>query len=49
MANWKALKNIKDFLQPFKRVTKEIKGNKATFNKVLYIIDFIVKYFKLAL
>ena len=25
-----------------------MKGNKATLNKVFYIIDFIVKYFKLA-
>ena len=45
----KALKDIKDFLQPFKRVIKEIKGNKAILNKMLFIIDFMVKYFKSAL
>ena len=48
ITNWKALENIKDFLQPFKRVIKEIKGDKATFNKVLFTIDFMVEYYKRA-
>ncbi len=48
-ADWKALENIRDFLQPFKRVIKEIEGNKATLNKVLFMIDFIVQYFKRSL
>ena len=47
--NWRALENIKDFLQPFQRVTKEIEGDKATLDKVLYTIDFIVEHFKLSL
>ena len=47
ITNWKALEDIKDFLQPFKRVIKETKGDKATLNKVLFTMDFIVKHFKL--
>ena len=47
--DWKALENIRDFLQPFQRVTKETESNKATLNKVLYIMDFIIEYFKLSL
>ena len=49
ITDWKALKDIRDFLQPFKRVIKEIEGDKATLNKVLFIMDFMVEYFKLAL
>ena len=49
ITNWKALENIKDFLQPFKRVTKEMEGDKATLNKVLFTMDFIVEYYKRAL
>ena len=49
ITNWKAIKSIRDFLQPFKRVIKETEGDKATFNKVLFIMDFIVEYFRLAL
>ena len=41
-ADWKALENIKDFLQPFKRVIKETESDKATLNKVLFIMDLIV-------
>ena len=48
-ADWRALKNIRDFLQPFQRVIKKTEGDKATLNKVLYTMDFIVKHFKLAL
>ena len=48
-ANQQTLNNIKDFLQPFERVIKETEGNIATLNKVLFIIDFIVEYFKLSL
>ena len=47
--DWKALEDIRDFLQPFKRVIKEIEGDKATLNKVLFTIDFIIKHFKSAL
>ena len=32
--DWRALENIRYFLQPFQRVTKETKGNKATLDKV---------------
>ena len=47
--DWKALESIRDFLQPFKCVIKEIEGNYATLNKVLYTIDFIVEHFKTSL
>lgn len=48
-ADWQTLSDIKDFFQFFKRIIKEIKGNIAIFNKVLFTMDFIVKYFKLFL
>ena len=47
--NQRALENIRDFLQPFQKVTKETEGNKATLDKVLYTIDFMVEHFKLSL
>jgi len=47
--DWKALENIRDFLQPFKRVTKETEGDKATLNKVLFTMDFMVEHYKRAL
>ena len=48
-ANQQTLCDIKDFLQPFKRVIKEIEGNIVILNKVLFIIDFIIEHFKLSL
>ena len=47
--DWKALKDIRDFLQPFERVTKETEGDKATLDKVLFTMDFMVEHFKSAL
>ena len=47
--NWKALESIRDFLQPFKCVIKEMEGNHIMLDKVLYTIDFIVEYFKMFL
>ena len=35
-ADWRALENIRDFLQPFQRVTKETEGDKATLDKVTH-------------
>ena len=49
MIDWKALENIRDFLQPFKRIIKETEGDKATLNKVLFIMDFMVEHFRSAL
>ena len=47
--NQKAFKDIRDFLWFFKRVIKEIKGDKATFGEVIFTIDFTVEHFKSAL
>lgn len=48
-ADWKALENIRDFLQPFERVIKETEGDKATLDKVLFTMDFMVQHFKRSL
>ena len=48
-ADWKALENIRDFLQPFERVIKETEGDKATLDKVLFTMDFMVEHYKRAL
>src|SRR6266568_451604 len=47
--DWKALESIRDFLQPFERVTKETEGDHATLDKVLYTMDFMVEHFKTSL
>jgi hypothetical protein len=44
--DWDLLKNIVDFLQPFKRVTKETEGANATLDRTLYTMDFLVKHYK---
>jgi len=48
-ADWQTLNDMKDFLQPFERVTKETEGNMATLDKVLFTTDFMVEHFKLSL
>jgi len=48
-ADWQTLGDIKDFLQPFDRVTKETEGDMATLDKVLFTMDFMVEHFKLSL
>ena len=48
VTNQKALKSIRDFLQPFKYIIKETEGDYITLNKVLYIMDFMVEYFKMS-
>jgi len=47
--DWKALESIRDFLQPFERVMKEIEGDHAMLDKVLYTMDFMVEHFKTSL
>lgn len=45
-ADWKALADARDFLQPFDRVTKETEGDNSTLDQVLYTMDFLVHHFK---
>ncbi|PVH93093.1 hypothetical protein DM02DRAFT_506943, partial [Periconia macrospinosa] len=45
-ADCEILKNIVSFLQPFKRVTKETEGHKATLDRTPYTMDFLVKHYK---
>lgn len=47
--DWKALDNAREFLQPFQRVIKETEGDKATLDKVLYTMDFMIEHFKMSL
>jgi hypothetical protein len=44
--DWKQLCTIKDFLQPFYRVTLETQGDHATIDKVLFTMDILVQYFE---
>jgi len=48
LTDWKALESIRDFLQPFQRVTKETEGDKGTLDQVLYTMDFMVEHFKVS-
>jgi hypothetical protein len=47
--DWKRLRTIKDFLQPFHRATLETQGDAATINKVLFTMDILVQYFEATL
>jgi hypothetical protein len=47
--DWKRLRTIKDFLQPFHRATLETQGHRATLETVLFTMDVLVRYFKAAL
>ena len=42
----KELDNIYIFLKLFKRVIKVYKGNKVTLDQILYLINFLISYFK---
>jgi hypothetical protein len=47
--DWKRLRTIKEFLQPFHRATLETQGDHATIDSVLFTMDIIVQYFEAAL
>jgi hypothetical protein len=47
--DWKRLRVIMAFLQPFHRATLETQGHRATLEKVLFTMDILVQYFKTAL
>ena len=48
-ADWKRLRMIMTFLQPFHRATLETQGHRATLEKVLFTMDVLVQYFRTAL
>jgi len=41
-SDWKRLRTIKDFLQPFYRATLKTQGDNATLDKVLFTMDVLV-------
>jgi hypothetical protein len=47
--DWKRLRMIMNFLQPFYRATLETQGHQATLDKVLFTMDILVRFFKTAL
>lgn len=47
-SDWRLLQEIRDFLQPFYRVTMETQGDFATLDRTLYTMDFLVKHYKKA-
>jgi hypothetical protein len=44
--DWKALEQTYEFLQPFFRVTKETEGDRATLDRTLYTMDFLISHFR---
>lgn len=44
--DWKVLQDIRDFLQPFYRVTLETQGDLATLDRTLYTMDFLVNHYR---
>jgi hypothetical protein len=47
--DWKRLRTIKEFLQPFHRATLETQGDHATIDSVLFTMDILIQYFETAL
>jgi hypothetical protein len=47
--NWEKLHIILHFLQSFHRATIETEGDYITINRVLFIIDILIKYFEKSL
>jgi len=47
--DWKQLRTIKDFLQPFHQATLKTQGDNATLNKVLFTMDVLIQWFKASL
>jgi hypothetical protein len=45
-SDWKKIRTIKDFLQPFRRATLKTQGHDATIDSVLFTMDIILKYLK---
>jgi hypothetical protein len=42
LGDWKRLRIIRDFLQPFNRATKETEGDSIMIDKVLFIMDVLI-------
>ncbi len=40
---------IREFLKPFRKATLNTQGHKATLDSVLFTMDVLLQYFKLAL
>jgi hypothetical protein len=47
--DWKRLRTIKDFLQPFHQATLKTQGDNATLNKVLFTMDVLIQWFEASL
>ena len=44
--DWKTLNDTYEFLQPFYRVTMETQGDRATLDRTLSTMDFLINHFK---
>ena len=47
--DWKRLRTIKEFLEPFKSATLYTEGDSGTIDRVLFTIDVLIRYFQLSL
>jgi hypothetical protein len=45
LEDWRRLCTIKEFLKPFHDATLYTKGDYAAINRVLFIIDILIKHF----
>lgn len=45
-SDWETLLNIRNFLQPFYEATKFCEGRKATINRVLPVLDFLLEKYE---
>jgi hypothetical protein len=47
--DWKRLRTIKEFLEPFNRATLYTEGDSAAIDRVLFTMDILIKHFQLSL
>jgi hypothetical protein len=47
--DWKVLRTINSFLQPFNRATLETQGDRVTLNKMLFTMDVLGKHIEKSL
>jgi hypothetical protein len=47
--DWRRLRTIKEFLEPFYNATLYTEGDCAAIDRVLFIIDILIKHFQITL
>ena len=49
LTDWKKLRTINEFLQPFSRATLFTEGDEVSIDYILFIIDILIKYIQISI